>query len=184
MIFCFQMDTDILPWETLDNDCSTVNADETQDLFDLDLAVSILGKQVLPRRRFLIDLNLFFFVSQFDRTSTDATDKDEKKQLRCIVCGAKASGHNFDRITCESCKGRRSTREDRLLSRFFSAAFFRRNALRNLVKDSSLAVCRGKKDLSAFLERIPMPFWWIMSNHCSKSTTLHLLSHQEVFQRR
>jgi hypothetical protein len=34
----------------------------------------------------------------------------------CGVCGAPATGYNFDQITCESCK-----------------AFFRRNALRDLV---------------------------------------------------
>jgi hypothetical protein len=36
--------------------------------------------------------------------------------LICGVCGAPATGYNFDQITCESCK-----------------AFFRRNALRDKV---------------------------------------------------
>jgi hypothetical protein len=38
--------------------------------------------------------------------------------LVCGVCGAAATGYNFGQITCESCK-----------------AFFRRNALRHMVKD-------------------------------------------------
>ncbi len=38
------------------------------------------------------------------------------EDLKCCVCGAPAHGYNFDQISCESCK-----------------AFFRRNALRNLV---------------------------------------------------
>ncbi|CAF1560434.1 unnamed protein product [Rotaria magnacalcarata] len=42
-------------------------------------------------------------------------ERTEKRDLQCTVCGAKAFGYNFDRITCESCK-----------------AFFRRNALRNM----------------------------------------------------
>ncbi|CAM4934434.1 unnamed protein product [Rotaria socialis] len=33
--------------------------------------------------------------------------KTEKTVLQCVVCGAKAFGYNFDRITCESCKGMR-----------------------------------------------------------------------------
>jgi hypothetical protein len=37
--------------------------------------------------------------------------------LKCAVCGAPATGYNFDQITCESCK-----------------AFFRRNALRDMVR--------------------------------------------------
>jgi ribosomal protein L37E len=32
--------------------------------------------------------------------------KKEKKILRCTVCGENAFGHNFDQITCESCKGK------------------------------------------------------------------------------
>ncbi|CAF3083436.1 unnamed protein product [Rotaria socialis] len=56
--------------------------------------------------------------------------KTEKTVLQCVVCGAKAFGYNFDRITCESCK-----------------AFFRRNALRNMVD----LQCRfgGKCDITA-----------------------------------
>ncbi|KAA0194146.1 Nuclear hormone receptor family member nhr-48 [Fasciolopsis buskii] len=42
----------------------------------------------------------------------------------CIVCGEPASGYNFDRLTCESCK-----------------AFFRRNALKP--KDKIKACSRG-----------------------------------------
>lgn len=39
--------------------------------------------------------------------------------LICGVCGAPATGYNFDQVTCESCK-----------------AFFRRNALRDTVRMS------------------------------------------------
>jgi hypothetical protein len=38
------------------------------------------------------------------------------ENLECRVCGGPARGYNFDQVSCESCK-----------------AFFRRNALRNLV---------------------------------------------------
>lgn len=34
--------------------------------------------------------------------------KPTKKDLHCVVCGAKAFGYNFNQITCESCKGRRT----------------------------------------------------------------------------
>ncbi len=45
------------------------------------------------------------------------TDKPTvESNLICGVCGAPANGYNFDQITCESCK-----------------AFFRRNALRQMV---------------------------------------------------
>jgi hypothetical protein len=43
-------------------------------------------------------------------------ERKKKKDLRCTVCGEKAVGYNFDQISCESCK-----------------AFFRRNALRDIV---------------------------------------------------
>jgi hypothetical protein len=33
------------------------------------------------------------------------TENKQKQTLRCVVCGAKAFGYNFDQITCESCKG-------------------------------------------------------------------------------
>ncbi len=33
--------------------------------------------------------------------------KTEKKKLLCAVCGATASGYNFDQVSCESCKGKR-----------------------------------------------------------------------------
>ncbi len=41
---------------------------------------------------------------------------ESNENLECRVCGGPAHGYNFDQISCESCK-----------------AFFRRNALRNLV---------------------------------------------------
>lgn len=41
--------------------------------------------------------------------------------LTCGVCGAPALGYNFDQVTCESCK-----------------AFFRRNALRDMVNSIKL----------------------------------------------
>ena len=47
------------------------------------------------------------------------------EDLKCRVCGAPAHGYNFDQISCESCK-----------------AFFRRNALRNLVSQK-LNRCRS-----------------------------------------
>lgn len=57
---------------------------------------------------------------------------DGKKYLRCVVCGARAFGYNFDRITCESCKGKINT-NDSCQTISFPLAFFRRNALRNQV---------------------------------------------------
>ncbi|UJR36791.1 hypothetical protein I4U23_029504 [Adineta vaga] len=54
----------------------------------------------------------------------------EKKDLDCVVCGARAYGYNFDQITCESCKGR--LKFDFLFIYSFVLAFFRRNALKNL----------------------------------------------------
>ena len=50
---------------------------------------------------------------------TSSCDNPPKQVLlACGVCGAPATGYNFDQITCESCK-----------------IFFRRNALRNMVRD-------------------------------------------------
>ncbi len=49
-----------------------------------------------------------------------------------MVCGAKAFGYNFDQITCESCKGKYDIDQYRFHFSFASA-FFRRNALKNLV---------------------------------------------------
>jgi len=48
--------------------------------------------------------------SKYDITPSigNETLKKEKKNLRCVVCGARAFGYNFDRITCESCKGKKN----------------------------------------------------------------------------
>jgi hypothetical protein len=48
--------------------------------------------------------------------------KSKNTSLTCVVCGSPALGYNFDAITCESCK-----------------AFFRRNALKSLVKSPSFS---------------------------------------------
>ncbi len=37
--------------------------------------------------------------------STHGNVKRRKATLTCVVCGGAASGHNFNQITCESCKG-------------------------------------------------------------------------------
>jgi ribosomal protein L32 len=54
---------------------------------------------------------------QFQTLSTNNSAEESRLPNRiCGVCGAPATGYNFDQITCESCK-----------------AFFRRNALRDMV---------------------------------------------------
>lgn len=55
-------------------------------------------------------------VSATIEVPTSNAKKTKVGTLTCVVCGASALGYNFDAITCESCK-----------------AFFRRNALKNLV---------------------------------------------------
>lgn len=35
----------------------------------------------------------------------NAENAKEKRNLRCVICGGRAFGHNFDQISCESCKG-------------------------------------------------------------------------------
>lgn len=64
-------------------------------------------------------------------------NQKEKKNLRCVVCSGRAHGYNFDQISCESCKGKKGKRQKLLIifSLYFKA-FFRRNALRNMVKTS------------------------------------------------
>ncbi|CAF0921620.1 unnamed protein product [Adineta ricciae] len=65
------------------------------------------------------NINVSTMLEQYDisRFGDDRRERKqlEKRDLQCVVCGARAFGYNFDQITCESCK-----------------AFFRRNALRNL----------------------------------------------------
>jgi ribosomal protein L37E len=60
--------------------------------------------------------------------------KLDKKNLRCTVCGARAFGYNFDQITCESCKGKALITINHKKFNGIFLAFFRRNALRNMVK--------------------------------------------------
>jgi hypothetical protein len=55
----------------------------------------------------------FLFSTQIDQKQLQ---KSQLCELKCGVCDAPATGYNFDQITCESCK-----------------AFFRRNALRDMV---------------------------------------------------
>jgi len=65
---------------------------------------------------------MFIFFIQIDQEQLQTSITDNQSQepqlpnLKCGVCGAPAYGYNFDQITCESCK-----------------AFFRRNALRDMV---------------------------------------------------
>ncbi|CAF0912755.1 unnamed protein product [Rotaria sp. Silwood1] len=66
------------------------------------------------------DLNVSTITKKYNVSMSNNNEyvkKTEKKNLQCSVCGARAFGYNFDRITCESCK-----------------AFFRRNALRNMTE--------------------------------------------------
>jgi hypothetical protein len=60
--------------------------------------------------------------------------KDEKI---CGVCGDKALGYNFDAISCESCK-----------------AFFRRNALKNKVKNACLKSAETMGDMNKSMNLI------------------------------
>ncbi|CAF3530607.1 unnamed protein product [Rotaria sordida] len=71
---------------------------------------------------YFLDSNLCVstMIKKYDVPMLDNNEymkKPEKKNLQCTVCGARAFGYNFDRITCESCK-----------------AFFRRNALKNIME--------------------------------------------------
>ena len=61
----------------------------------------------------------------------DGERKKEKKNLNCAVCGGRAFGYNFDQISCESCKGKKHNLF--CLFKFCFLAFFRRNALRDIV---------------------------------------------------
>ncbi|CAF0872999.1 unnamed protein product [Adineta ricciae] len=65
------------------------------------------------------NINISTMLEQYDISRFGDNRKEkkqlEKRDLQCVVCGARAFGYNFDQITCESCK-----------------AFFRRNALRNI----------------------------------------------------
>ncbi len=67
-------------------------------------------------------ISYLFFSIQIDRkrfeTSSriDPSEKCHLPKMKCAVCDAPAAGYNFDQVTCESCK-----------------AFFRRNALRDMV---------------------------------------------------
>ncbi|CAM4793234.1 unnamed protein product [Rotaria magnacalcarata] len=54
-------------------------------------------------------------LDKYDVTMMNSENVKQKKNLRCVVCGGRAFGYNFDQISCESCK-----------------AFFRRNALRDM----------------------------------------------------
>jgi hypothetical protein len=58
-------------------------------------------------------------VSQLQPDGQSPNQKKLKNSsLTCVVCGSPANGYNFDAISCESCK-----------------AFFRRNALKDLVRN-------------------------------------------------
>jgi len=59
--------------------------------------------------------------------------KKEKKNLRCVVCNERAVGYNFDQISCESCKGKIDKIRKIIFFKFYFLAFFRRNALRDIV---------------------------------------------------
>ncbi|UJR14813.1 hypothetical protein I4U23_001800 [Adineta vaga] len=50
-----------------------------------------------------------------DQSQASLSSETLQCDLTCRVCGAPATGHNFDQVTCESCK-----------------AFFRRNALKHM----------------------------------------------------
>ena len=68
-------------------------------------------------------------MSQTTKESSSA--KRRKMDLTCIVCDGQASGYNFNRITCHSCKGKSLLA---LLHHFnFIEEFFRRNALQPIV---------------------------------------------------
>jgi len=49
-------------------------------------------------------------------STNNPSEKSHLSNLKCAICDAPATGHNFNQITCGSCK-----------------AFFRRNALRDMV---------------------------------------------------
>ncbi len=63
------------------------------------------------------------FVSSASSIGRGKTRGGGKAELKCAVCGDKALGHNFDAITCESCK-----------------AFFRRNATKGEVRKLSVSL--------------------------------------------
>jgi hypothetical protein len=60
--------------------------------------------------RILTEITLTFLIilmicTQYDLQPNNIEMHDRKKYLRCIICNDEAVGYNFDRITCESCKG-------------------------------------------------------------------------------
>ena len=71
----------------------------------------------------------FFCLKKESLIKTYWSEKDKDAEmvvsLECCVCGGVAHGYNFDQISCESCK-----------------AFFRRNALRDMVSCLSIDVDR------------------------------------------
>ena len=77
----------------------------------------------------------------------EASKKEKGNNKLCMVCGDKALGYNFNALTCESCK-----------------AFFRRNALKNKVREhtqikvkrfKSGSPCRSSNAHSATSARLP-----------------------------
>ncbi|KAI1724255.1 zinc finger, c4 type (two domains) domain-containing protein [Ditylenchus destructor] len=72
------------------------------------------GQVSAPKQRCLSEDDLV----EDRHSSKEICDGSPMDSKKCLVCGDRATGYNFNVITCESCK-----------------AFFRRNALRPKVKD-------------------------------------------------
>ncbi len=103
---------------------SDILFDELVDLYDqydhepMSIKEEYNGRsspEVNILKSFLFNM-INYFIQNDQEQFKRSLQESHLSNLKCGVCGAPAHGYNFDQITCESCK-----------------AFFRRNALRNMV---------------------------------------------------
>ena len=96
---------------------------------------------------------------------------EEMKGKVCAVCGDKALGYNFSALTCESCK-----------------AFFRRNALKTKVKESSNITDSQLKERSlsntVFISGFQMSLQRQMRGDRGDSAILPKVQAQKMLRRR
>jgi nuclear receptor subfamily 1 group I len=96
------------------NDDSMSIKEEPKEISSLSSEVNILKNLFIKYLSFSIQIDQKPFQTS---VINNPSKKIRLTNLKCAVCGAPATGYNFDQITCESCK-----------------AFFRRNALRDMVR--------------------------------------------------